>query len=164
MQILSAPLEECACCSQNQVFPPNLKLARQSREGLILNRSQAVWFGLHSDDYDQQTTAGLWVLKDTFLMLKALIPAPFGADQVLVSRLWVRFSSPLALRNWPLVQSLYSMCSPCFKSFEQPASFKEGRRIFFGKSKNMLRLKFKASINCALQIALCLSIQIRKNI
>ncbi len=66
VQILSASLEECGSCSQNQVFFLNLKLACQSKEGLTLNQSQAVWFGFHSGNYDKQTTAGLRVWRTPF--------------------------------------------------------------------------------------------------
>lgn len=82
VQSLSASLEECSCCSQNHAFSPNLKLACQSREGLLLNQSQTVWFGIHSGTYDKQTTAGPRVRRTLFWC----------------SRLWFQF--PLELTNF----------------------------------------------------------------
>ena len=139
VQILSALLVECDSRSQNQVFALNLKLACQSKGGLILNQSQAVWFGVHSGGYDKQTTAGLRVLKDTFLMFKALIPAPFWADQVLVSRVRARLNSPLSWRTWTPVQSLLCQRSPSGGVFEP---------LWMGStfSKRVLRRNCKSTV------------------
>lgn len=87
VRIPSAPRGNAALTARNLVFPPNLKLACQSGEDLILNQSEAVWSGIPVQEVRINGQP-----QERRLIFEALISFPTWADQVLVRRWWAVMS------------------------------------------------------------------------